>query len=75
MLDQQAPVTYTTFSEVAGTNVLRWKNPAGFSASWGVQIGATGIPQSEVLLLSGLTPGGTAGSFTGNTAYEHPTET
>lgn len=74
-LDQQAPVTYTTYPEVAGTNVLRWKNPNGFALSWGVQVGATGIPQSEVMVLSSSTPAGTAGTFTANTLYEHPTDT
>lgn len=74
-LDQQASFTYTSYPEVAGTNVLRWKNPAGFGASWAVQVGATGIPQSEIVLLGVSTPAGTAGTLTANTAYEHPSDT
>ncbi len=75
LLDQQAPVTYTTYPEVSGTNILRWKNPDQMQPSWAVQIGATGIPQSEILLLTGATPSGTAGTFTTNSLYEHPADT
>lgn len=67
--------TYLTNLEVSGTNVLRWKNPAGFAASWAVQIGETGEEQTEVVLLGTATPSGTAGTLTANTLYEHPADT
>ncbi len=70
-----APVTYTTYPEVAGTNILRWKNADQMQASWAVQVGATGIPQSEIAILSSSAPAGTAGTLTGNTSFEHPTDT
>lgn len=69
------PQTYLTNNEVAGTNVLRWKNPNGFSPSWAVQVGMTGAEQSEIVLLGTATPAGTAGTLTGNTLYEHPADT
>ncbi len=75
ILDQQSPITYTTYPEVAGTNVLRWKNADQMGASYAIQVGATGIPQSEIVLLSSSTPAGTAGTLTGNTLFEHPTDT
>lgn len=69
------PKTFLTNLEVAGTNVLRWKNPSGFSASWAIQVGDTGEQQSEVVLLGASTPAGTAGTLTANTLYEHPSDT
>lgn len=75
ILDLQAPLTYTTYPEVAGTNVLRWKNADQMQASWAVQVGATGIPQSEIVLLSSSAPAGTAGTLTANTLFEHPSDT
>ena len=74
-LDINAPQTYTSYQEVAGTNIIRWKNPNGFNASWAVQIGATGVDQSEIVILGASTPAGTAGTLTGNTLYEHPADT
>ena len=70
-----APKTYLSNVEVAGTNVLRWRNPAGFAASWAVQIGEMGEEQTEVVLLGVATPAGTAGTLTANTLYEHPADT
>jgi hypothetical protein len=67
--------TSLTNSEVAGTNVLRWKNPAQFGPSWAVQIGKTGMEQSEVVVLGTATPSGTAGTLTANTLYAHPADT
>ena len=75
-LAKQAPRTHLSFTEAAGTSVLRWKNPNGFAASWGIQVGETGQEQSEVLILSSGNPtGGTAGTTTANTLYEHPSDT
>jgi len=70
-----APHTYLSNAE-QGTTVLRWKNPSGFSPSWAIQIGETGNEQSEVRVLSTGNPsGGTAGTVTSATSYEHPADT
>ena len=75
-LHLDVPKTYLSNPEVSGTNVLRWKNPNGFSASWAIQIGETGNDQSEVAVLSTGNPsGGTAGTITANDLYEHPADT
>lgn len=71
-LHLNAPKTFTTHSEVSGTNVIRWQNHNGFNASWAVQIGETGQEQTEVVLLGTATPAGTAGTLTANTRFEHP---
>lgn len=67
--------TFLSNNEVAGTNILRWKNPNGFNPSWGVQVGETGEEQTEVVLLGTFTPGGTAGTLTQNNGYEHAADT
>src|SRR3990167_6807764 len=74
-LQLTAPKTYTTNLEVAGTNVLRWKNPNAFNASWAIQVGEVGMEQTEVVILGASTPSGTAGTLTANTLYEHPADT
>jgi hypothetical protein len=74
-LTEGAQKTYLTFAEVSGTNVLRWQNPAGFNASWAIQVGETGLDQTEVVLLNTPTPAGTAGTLTANTLYAHPAMT
>lgn len=70
-----AAKTFLSNNEVAGTNILRWKNPNGFNASWGMQVGETGEEQTEVVLLGTATPGGTAGTLTQNNGYEHAADT
>ncbi len=74
-LSDNAVYTFLTNTESAGTSVLRWKNPSGFSASWAMQVGKTGEEQTEVVLLGASTPAGTAGTLTANTLYEHPADT
>ena len=74
-LTVNAPKTFLTNLEVSGTNVLRWKNPNGFNASWGIQVGETGEEQTEIMLLGASAPSGTAGTLTANTLYEHPADT
>lgn len=74
-LTDNSPKTFLSYPEVAGTNVLRWKNPSGFNASWAIQLGETGEEQTEVVLLSTSTPAGTAGTLTANTLYEHSADT
>jgi hypothetical protein len=69
------PKTYLTNPVVSGTNVLPWKNPAGFNASWGIQVGEMGEEQTEVVVLSASTPAGTAGTISGTLLYDHPSDT
>lgn len=73
-LADNSPKTYLTNSEVAGTNIFRIKNGNGFATGWGIQIGETGVEQTEVLVLSGA-PSGTAGTTSANSVYEHPADT
>ena len=75
LLSVGVPKTFLTNLEAAGTNILRWKNPSGFNASWAVQIGEAGEEQSETVILSSSTPAGTAGTLTANDSYEHPADT
>jgi len=74
-LAETAGKTFLTHTESAGTNVLRWKNPSQFSASWAVQVGETGEEQTEIVLLSTAAVSGTAGTLTANDSYEHPADT
>lgn len=74
-LADEAQKTFLTHTEVSGTNVLRWKNPNAFEASWAVQVGETGEEQSEIVLLGTAVPAGTAGTLTANTSYGHPADT
>jgi hypothetical protein len=74
-LPDDSKKTYLAFNEVGGTNVLKWKNPNGFSASWAIQVGKTGEEQTEIVLLGTATPAGTAGTLTGNTLYAHNSDT
>lgn len=75
LLHLDVPKTYLTHDEVAGTSVIRWSNPSGFSASWAIQVGEVGDAQAEVVILSSSTPAGTAGTLTANTLYAHPANT
>ena len=76
LLHLNAPKTYLSNPEVSGTNVLRWKNPSGFQLSWAIQIGEVGAEQTEVAVLTTGNPvGGTAGTITTNSLYEHPADT
>lgn len=74
LLSISSPKSYLSNSEVAGTNVFRIRNTSGFGSSYAIQIGETGNEQTEVLLLSG-NPGGTVGTTTANSTYEHPADT
>ena len=75
ILTESAQKTYLSNAEVAGTSVIRWKNPNAVSASWAVQIGETGEEQAEVVVLSSSAPSGTLGTLTSNTLYPHPADT
>ncbi len=74
-LTTNATKTFLTNQEVAGTNVLRWKNPNGFGAQWAVQVGEIGEEQAEIVILGASAPSGTAGTLAANTLYEHPLDT
>jgi hypothetical protein len=74
-LTENAPKTYLSDMEVSGTTVLRWKNPAGFGASWAVQLGETGEEQSEVVNLTSDAPTGTIGTISVATKYAHSADT
>jgi hypothetical protein len=74
-LSVNAPKTFTSFNEIAGTNVLRWKNSNAFNASWAMQVGETGEEQTEVVLLNTSTPAGTAGTLVANTSFAHSSDT
>ena len=49
-LDEDAPVTFLSSDEAAGTTVLRVKNTAAMTTGWAVQIGKTGEERAEVQL-------------------------
>lgn len=74
-LADTAPRTYLSSVLAAGTNVMLWQNGNGFTADWAVQIGETNSDQTEIRLLSSGSPGGTAGTITVNTTYDHPANT
>src|SRR3990167_2500281 len=67
-----APQTFLSVAEVAGTTVLRVRNSAGINTSWAVQVGRIGEEQSEVVL--GTVPN--SGTINcGALAFEHPSDT
>lgn len=74
LLHTVSPQSFLSNTEAAGTTIFRIKNTEGFGSSWGIQIGETGDTQSEVLLLNG-NPGGTIGTTTTASQYEHPADT
>jgi len=74
-LHEGVPKTRLTHTEASGVTALRWENPNGFSANWGIQIGERGEEQTEVRILSSATPAGTAGTVTAATDFEHPADT
>ena len=75
LLHESAPKTYLTNTEAAGTTIFRMANTNGFGSSWAIQVGETGNALTEVLLLNGDSSGGTAGTSTAVSRYEHPKDT
>lgn len=60
----------------AGGTVLPVQNTNAFTGSWAIQIGDTGVEQSEVKVLAASIPaGGTALHLTAALTYDHPTDT
>lgn len=74
-LHLDAPKTYLSNTEVAGTTVFRLRNTNAFGSSWAIQIGETGEEQTEVLILSGDPGAGTLGTSTAASRFEHPADT
>lgn len=74
-LDTNAPFTYLASSHATGGTALSIRNPAGFQASWAVQIGKTGEELAEIVVLGTATPSGTSLTLAGTTLYNHPTDT
>ena len=67
-----APKTYLSSLEAAGTTTLRVRNSAAMTTSWAVQIGETGEEQTEVKI--GTAPN--VGTITCvATDFEHPADT
>ena len=68
------PKTYLSTS--IGTAVtIPVKNINAFTASWAIQIGETGEEQTEVQVLNGTAPAGTALEIRGTTVYNHSVDT
>ena len=66
-----APKTYLSNAEAAGTTVYRVKNTTGLTNGWAVQIGETGQDRSEVILGTNTN----VGTITGATSdFEHPAD-
>jgi len=74
LLTESAPETKLSFAEI-GTTALRGQSSSGFSPSWAIQIGKTGEEKSEVRVLGTAALGGTAGTITAATSYDHPADT
>jgi len=68
------PKTYLSTSIGTATSIPV-KNLNAFQLSWAIQIGETSEEQSEVQVLAGTAPAGTALAIIGTTAYSHPVDT
>src|SRR3990167_8746055 len=70
-LTVDAPKTYLSSSEAAGTTIYRVKNTTGLTNGWGVQLGETGQDRSEVVLGTNTN----AGTITcAASDFEHPAD-
>ena len=67
-----APKSYLSSAEAAGTTIVRAKNTAGLTAGWAVQIGETGQDRTEIVLGT-ATNAGTINVAV--TDFEHPADT
>jgi hypothetical protein len=74
-LTDNALYSYLSNGEASGVGTVTVGNINNFTANHGVQIGATGNEQSEVLIIGGAAPSGSTIIFTGNTRYDHPIDT
>jgi hypothetical protein len=71
---QDLPKTFVSVS-IGTVTSIPIKNINSFTASWGVQIGETGEEQTEVQVLNGTTPAGTALGIRGTTSFSHSLDT
>src|SRR3990167_8591895 len=69
------PKTQLAVGQASGVGTIYIKNPNGFQANWGMQIGDSGQDQSEIVLANASAPSGTQIVLSGTTLYEHPTDT
>ena len=69
------PKTYLAVGQASGVGTVYIKNPNGFQANWGIQIGDSGQDQSEIVLANASAPSGTQIVLSGTTLYEHPADT
>lgn len=71
-LVENAPITFLSFSALAGAGGIRVKNSNDFQVNYYAQIGQTGEQQTEIVQVTGTA----AGSLTTSTAlYNHPEDT
>lgn len=68
------PKTYLSTS-IGTTTSIPVKNINAFQASWAIQIGETGEEQTEIQVLAGTAPAGTALAIIGTTSYSHSIDT
>ena len=69
------PKTQLAVGQASGVGTIYIKNPNGFQANRGMQIGDSGQDQSEIVLANASAPSGTQIVLSGTTLYEHPTDT
>ena len=69
------PKTQLAVGQASGVGTIYIKNPNGFQANWGMQIGDSGQDQSEIILANASAPSGTQIVLSGTTLYEHPADT
>lgn len=74
-LDVSSQYSYLSGSYAAGGTSIPIKNSNPFSASWAIQIGATGEEPTEILILGTADPSGTVLNTTTTTLFNHPTDT
>lgn len=76
ILSQVAEKTRLSAIAASGGTTIPVQNTTVFPASWAIQIGDTGVEQSEIKVLAGAIPaGGTALNLTSALTYDHPTDT
>jgi hypothetical protein len=68
------PKTYLSTSIGTATSIPV-TNLNSFQASWAIQVGETGEEKSEIQVLAGTAPAGTALAIIGTTSYSHPVDT
>jgi len=72
LLSDGAPKTHLTAAIASGATVYPVKNTAGFTTSYAIQVGETGLEQSEVLIGTVTNNGTITGAAS---KFEHPVDT